>query len=386
MARNQPIKVAFCLDSFAIGGTELNAVRTAEAFDPAKVELSIFHLRDDGPLRARYEKLGVPMAHVPIPNLRSFRTLSQGLHLAKVLRVGRFEVVHSHDIYCNIFAVPFARMLTSSAVIASRRWWFEAPRPELVTLNRLCNRFAHRVLANSTGVAQLLEHSEAVSAAKIAMIPNFLSPSAFDVVAIEARLAQRRSWGIPDGAFVVGIVARLSPVKNHQMLVRAIATLPTNVHLLIIGDGPERPSLESLVAQLGIETRTHLTGEVVSEFNLHQFADVSVLCSISEGFPNTVIEAMAARRAVVATPVGGIGDAIVDGETGFVVPHNDVARLAKAIGMLSLDTRLRTRIGDAAVAAARLRFSQDTVLAMLVSLYESLSVPPRYVPYEAGRA
>src|SRR5436190_18534041 len=122
MASPRRVRVAYCLDSFAIGGTELNAVRTAEALDPNRVELSIFHLQTRGPLRSRYERLGLRMAHVPIPNLYSPRTALQGIRLANALRRENVDVIHSHDIYCNVFVVPWARLLTSSSTIASRRW------------------------------------------------------------------------------------------------------------------------------------------------------------------------------------------------------------------------------------------------------------------------
>src|SRR5205809_4614834 len=112
MASSRRIRVAYCLDSFAIGGTELNAVRTAEALDPDRIELCIFHLQTHGPLRSRYERLGVRMTHVPIPNLYSPRTALQGIRLAGLLRRWNVDLVHSHDIYCNIFMVPWARMLT----------------------------------------------------------------------------------------------------------------------------------------------------------------------------------------------------------------------------------------------------------------------------------
>src|ERR1700682_188698 len=109
MASPRRIRVAYCLDSFAIGGTELNAVRTAEALDPDRIELCIFHLQTHGPLRSRYERLGVPMTHMPIPNLYSPRTAVQGMRLVRLLRRENVDVVHSHDVYCNIFAVPWAR-------------------------------------------------------------------------------------------------------------------------------------------------------------------------------------------------------------------------------------------------------------------------------------
>ena len=89
------IRVAYCLDSFTIGGTELNAVRTAEALDPDRIELCVIHLQTHGPLRSRYERLGVRMEHLPIPNLYSPRTAVQGIHLARLLRRWNVDVVHS---------------------------------------------------------------------------------------------------------------------------------------------------------------------------------------------------------------------------------------------------------------------------------------------------
>jgi glycosyltransferase involved in cell wall biosynthesis len=367
------IRVAYCLDSFAIGGTELNAVRTAEALDPRRVELSVFHLQAHGPLRSRYERLRVPMTHVPIPNLYSYRTAAQGIRLAGLLRRQQVDVVHSHDIYCNIFVVPWARLLSGSAVIASRRWGLQASRRELAKVNRWSSTLAHRVLANSAGVARLLTSGEGVPRDKIVQIPNFLSESAFAETADAVRSSQRRAWGLPDGAFAVGIVARLSPVKNHALVLRAVARLGERIHLVLIGDGPARPDLEELARRLRITSRVHFVGEVVSQRNLHAPLDVSVLCSLSEGFPNSLIEAMAAARPVVATPVGGVTDVVVHGVNGLLVPTDDPGPLADALSSLEADARLRVRLGEAGREAVRAKFRQEVVIERLCELYEALA-------------
>jgi L-malate glycosyltransferase len=372
-ALRRRIRVAYILDSFAIGGTELNAVRTAEALDPGRIELFVLHLQAHGALRSRYERLGVPMTHVPISNLYSPRTAVQGARLAKLLRRWRIDVVHSHDIYCNIFAVPWARMLTKCSVIASRRWWYEAPRPGLVAVNRWSCLLAHRVLANSSGVAGLLAREEGVLEDKIVEIPNFLSPKAFESAEDAARLAQRRAWGIPDAAFAAGIVARLSPVKNHALLFRAMAQCDPRFHLVVVGDGPCREELEGLAQRLEISSRVHFAGEVRGEQNFHQFFDVSVLCSFSEGSPNSVLEAMAAAKPVIATAVGGVTDALTHGHTGIFVPVDDPAPLADALRSLEADSAQRARLGQAAREVARAKFRQDVVIERVSTLYETLA-------------
>lgn len=370
---HRPVRVAFCLDSFAIGGTELNAVRTAEAFDPGRVELFVTHLQTRGPLIDRYRKLGVPMYHVPIPNLHSPRTVAQGLRLARQLRRWDVDVVHSHDIYCNIFAVPFARLAGRRGVIASRRWQYEAPRPQLVKLNRLCSLLAHRVLANSTGVADLLVRQEGVARGRIVEVPNFLSESAFACEDDARRLARRRAWGVPDGAFVVGIVARLTPVKNHRLLLEAAARLDGCFHFVLVGDGPARGELEAMAEALGVADRVHFVGEVISPANQHQYFDASVLCSTSEGFPNSLIEAMAIARPVVATPVGGVTDALVPDINGILVPVDDPVPLAQALARLQADPSLRDRLGQAGLAIARSNYEKSFVVGRLCALYEELA-------------
>jgi glycosyltransferase involved in cell wall biosynthesis len=348
-------------------------VRTAEALDPMRFELFVIHLQADGPLRSRYEKLGVHMVHFFISNLYSPGTVRQGVRFVKLLREWEADVVHMHDIYTNIFFVPWARLFGKCTVIASRRWWYDAPRPGLVPLNRLACRFAHRILANSGEVAQLLAREEGVPEVKIAEIPNFLNESAFELIDEVSRIAQRRAWGIPDDAFAIGIVARLVLVKNHSLLLRAVEQLDSRFHLVLVGDGALRFELEQLARQLNIEPRVHFAGEVMSPLNLHQFFDVSVLCSLNEGFPNSVIEALAAARPVVATPVGGVVDVVTDGVTGFLVPLGDPTGLAGALRTLQSDPLLRSRLGKAGRDAVRMKFHQEIVVEKLSVLYEKLA-------------
>lgn len=367
------VRVAYCLDSFAIGGTELNALRTAEALDRERFELFVLHLQTTGPLRVRYERLGVQMIHLPIPNLYSPRTVLQGVRFANLLRRLDVDIVHTHDIYTNIFAVPWARLLSGCSVLASRRWWYEVPRPELVMLNRWSNVFAHRILANSSGVADLLATEEGVPPGKIAEIPNFLAEGAFALMGEQASITQRRTWGLPDDAFVIGTVARLAPVKNLDLLLKATALLDPRFHVILIGDGASRFELGQLAQHLGIESRVHFVGEVISPLNLHQFFDVSVLCSLSEGFPNSLIEAMAVARPVVATPVGGVTDVVAHGVTGLLVPVDGAVPLARALRMLETDPPLRRRLGEAGREAVRKRFHQTVVMERLSALYELLA-------------
>jgi glycosyltransferase involved in cell wall biosynthesis len=172
----------------------------------------------------------------------------------------------------------------------------------------------------------------------------------------------------------VGVVARLAAVKRLDTLIAALARLPPDVHGVFIGDGPERAQLESQASGCGVSERTHFAGQVVNAgINLHGLFDVSALCSYSEGFPNSLLEAFGAARAVVATPVGGVRDIVADEVTGLLFAVGDSDALAQAIKRLHEDHALRARLGTAGRAIAEQRYRRKAVIERLQSFYRALA-------------
>jgi glycosyltransferase involved in cell wall biosynthesis len=371
------IRVAFAVDTFRTGGTELNAARTAVRLDPERFELMVLCLREEGELRERYAQAGIPVYEFPIRSLVSARTARQGLRLMKFLRHNRIQILHAHDIYTNCFAVPYARLAAVPGVIASRRWWHSVPRPAYRFANRMAYRFAHRVLANSDAVARLVTTEEGVSSSRVLTVPNFLETDAFaqpspeEVALLRSRLGLEGHEHIP----VIGIVARLDRLKDHATLLRAAKLLLDRsrvFRLVIVGDGDLRRPLESLANELGIADLVHFAGHQPHRPNPHTVFDVSVLCSTAEGFPNSVLEAMAAGRPVVATNVGGVPDAVEHERTGLLVPPSDAGVLADALESLLTDERRRLALGAAGRDLARTRYGERTVLRTLEDAYQAL--------------
>ena len=370
-----PIRLAFFVDSMEIGGSELNAIRTLERLDRSRFDLTIYHMGSRGPLLDRYAALGLPRVHVPVRSFKRPGAIAQGLRVMRSLRRRRIQILHAHDIYSNIFAIPWARLARTPVVIASRRWQLAVPSRTHVVANRIVSRWATRVLANSEAVAQTLRQEDGIPASRISVIPNFVGPEAFEPYPEAAKGELFTRLGIPDSALVIGVVARLSPAKDQATLLQAFsepARKDPRLHLLLVGSGPTGVSLAAQVSALGLDGRVHFAGTLPNIPNPHSLLDISVLCSVTEGFPNAVIEAMAAGRPVIATAVGGTPEALDDGQEGLLVPPRDAATLARALQRLIDSFELRHRFGEAGRARAERVYGAAGVIGRLEDWYRSL--------------
>lgn len=171
-------------------------------------------------------------------------------------------------------------------------------------------------------------------------------------------------------------MGRLGQRKGSNDLIRAFATLVAlfpSARLILAGDG-EIAHARALAEELGISQMVDTPGWVGpnDKAALFQQATAYVLPSYNEGLPMSVLEAMAHGLPVVSTPVGGIPDAITDGDDGFLVPPGDVAALSARLRLLLTDPELALRIGDAARDKIRSRFATDAVIAHWIQLYAAL--------------
>lgn len=369
------IRVAFCLDSLDVGGTELNAVRTLEALDRGRFTPLLFHFQADGPLLARFRAAGIPTVHVPVRSLGHPTVLAVVAKLVRTLRNRRIDIFHAQDVYSDILGVPSARFARTPLVLASRRWHAETPRPIHRIAARIGFRLAHRVVVNSASVAAAVTSEDGIPAERVVVVPNFVDDAAFDDLPAEAIAAWRRRLGLPlPPVVVVGVVARLVPVKNHAVLLRAMARAGTTgpgLHLAFAGEGPLRDALESQAAALGIREWVSFLGHQEARSNLNLLFDIAALCSRHEGFPNALVEAMAAARPIVATAVSGNVDAVEDEVNGLLVPDDDSGRLTDALVRLARDPSLREKLGRSGRERAVARYRRQVVIGTLSALYVS---------------
>jgi glycosyltransferase involved in cell wall biosynthesis len=174
-----------------------------------------------------------------------------------------------------------------------------------------------------------------------------------------------------DGPVVLGTLARLDPIKGLDLLLDAAASLP-QARVLVVGEGPLREELEAQAQRLGLADRVELRGWVDDAPACLGEMDLFVLPSRNEGFPLSIVEAMLVGLPVVAADVGSVTEAVRDGETGLVVPPDDLPALRRALEGLVTDAAERARLGDAGRQVASDRFTASVMAASFVELYEEL--------------
>lgn len=187
-----------------------------------------------------------------------------------------------------------------------------------------------------------------------------------------------------DGQLVVGSVGRLNRMKAHDILLRAMAQVD-GVRLAILGEGEERQALLQLASELGVSDRLDLRGWVDNPRAYLSEFDAIALPSRSEGFPLAIVEAMLAARPVVATRVGSISDAVIDGKTGLLVEKEDIDGLAAALRRLRDDPVLRDRLGRCSREVAKARFTVEHMSASYESLWHKVLSAPQVPRWRVPR-
>jgi glycosyltransferase involved in cell wall biosynthesis/peptidoglycan/xylan/chitin deacetylase (PgdA/CDA1 family) len=352
------IPVAIFVDRYIAGGTQRQMIEFLKRIDRRRFRVFPVCFHADGPWTDRVADLGDPIVTFPIHGFRRPDTAGQLLSFARWCRTNGIAVMHTWDIYSNIFGLPGAALGAVPVRIGSRRGLGGASG--LRRLQRAAYRAAHRMVANSEAAARQLI-ADGVPAEKIAVISNGIDPASFPAHQYSAR--PRR----------IAMVACLRDEKRIDVLIAAaprIIERHPDAEFLIVGDGTCRDQLEALARRTGVFDRFNFLGHRDDVPAILAEADLFVLPSASEAFPNVIIEAMAAGLPVVATKVGGIPELVREGVTGRLVAPGDADSLASAL----LDVLDRPERAAEFGRAGRARIEQTYSFDRMVEQFEQLYV------------
>jgi glycosyltransferase involved in cell wall biosynthesis len=383
MAR--PLRVMFLQTDMRIGGAEMLTANVIRRLDRGRFSPELCCLKQRGELG---EALAdeIPVHHRLLRNKFDLRVWPR---LTKLLRARRIDAVITVGAGDKMFWGRLAAWRVGVPVILSAL--HSTGWPDGVgRLNRMLTPITDAFIAVAESHARFLIEHERFPAHKVAVIPNGVETDRFIPLANMtdirrelwmggsdppwSRLSEARDRVSEKLGYVVGIVAALRPEKNHvlflEMAHRVVRQLP-ETRFLIIGDGPCRASLEQAARELGLASRVLFLGSRDDVPRLLAAMDVFVLTSHIEANPVSILEAMSVGRPVVATNVGSIHEAVVNGETGFLVPPGDAEQLAECVTRLLLNPSLSRCMGSAARKAVVERWSLDAMVQGYERLIES---------------
>lgn len=371
--------VLHIIDSFDQGGTERQAAQLVRLLHESKrycVYLACIH--NQGTLRGEIERLGLgEIQDYPLNSFFNRNFIHQLQRLKRFLREHEIDIVHTHGLYTNVFGLIGARLAGVPVRIASRRETGGLRDGVRRWGERRVFNFSNAIIANAEAVRRELI-AEGVRPEKVVTVYNGLD---LERVAAPSGLPRREALallGLPaeSSRRFVTIVANVRhPVKDHPMFLRAARRVRDAVPeaaFVIAGEGELMESLRALAGELGLERDVFFTGRCERVAELLAVSDVCVLSSKAEGFSNAILEYMAASRAVVATDVGGAREAILEGETGYLVPSGDDTAMAERIISLLNDPQRTREMGERGRRVVKEKFSSEAQLERTKKLYDEL--------------
>lgn len=368
-------KVFYLLDSLNVGGTEVQAVELATRLSPERYDVTLGCLRARGPLLERLQGSSVSVREFyPKGGFDSVHGIYQMFRLAAFLRRGRFQIVHTHDLYANVLGIPAAAIARVPVIISSQRDLghldlYKSGRR--VWLRRL-QKLSSAVLTNANAVREAVLAEDHFAPEKVRVIHNGVDLARFQ------QLSRDRSWLVPTGKnerWIVLIGNMHGDVKGHAVLIAAAEAIVRefpDVRFLFCGDGERRAIFEQQAAALGIEKHFLFLGRRDDVPQILGCCDIGVLPSQAEGLPNAVLEYLAAGLPTVASRVGGNVEIIQEGKTGLLVPPQDASTLASAILRLLREPALAAELGRKGREFVAAEFSFQLMIEKTDQMYTEL--------------
>jgi glycosyltransferase involved in cell wall biosynthesis len=388
-------EIMFVITSLDIGGAERHLTTIASALARRGWRVSVYCLSEGGPMEEELRQSG---AEVLLPWLkrgqsmlpfaeRRIRLISSMAQLFGLLIRRRPTIVHFFLPAAYLAGAPLALLAQIPIRVMSRRSLnrYQIKYPLLGKAEKLLHRTMTAILGNSRSVVRELKDIEGVEAGQLGLIYSGLEIGQY--AKTSSRPEMRTKLGLSPQTVAMVCVANLFPYKGHRGLFEALGQMDrryaNNWHLLLVGrDAGSMTELRAQASALKIDQKISFLGNRTDVKEILLASDIGLLCSDEEGFANAILESMAARLPMIVTDVGGNAEAVIDGETGIVVPPGESLRLAEAIQTLLTSAELREQYGEAGWHRISDQFSLEKCIDHYELLYRTLLAggEPRDVP------
>ncbi|TML83491.1 MAG: glycosyltransferase family 4 protein [Actinobacteria bacterium] len=390
----RPVKVLRVIARLNMGGPALHVAYLSEGLRERGYDTTLVAgtlARGEDSMSFVAEELGVRVERVPelsreISPLRDLRAI---LRLAQLIRRERPKILHTHTAKAGAvgriaaLAAGHARppIIVHTFHGHVLRGYFDPVRAYgFRLLERWLATKTTTLIAVSPQVRDDLVHLGVAPREKFTVIRLGIELDERISAPDGARAETRRLLGVPQDAFVVGWIGRMTGVKNTDQVLAALKLLRdrgVDAYLCMVGDGPDRERLERRAHDLGVVKRCLFLGYQEEVARFYAAFDGMILTSVNEGTPVSAIESLAAGRPVVATRVGGVPDVVDDGEDGFLVDPGSTEQLADRLEELARNPELREQMGERGRARVPSRYAVTRLVEDMDRLYKSLLAASR---------
>nr|MBI3613025.1 glycosyltransferase [Nitrospirota bacterium] len=372
----RPIRILFLIDQLGIGGTERQLIELMRRLDPGKFELFLGCLAGaaSGIQDFLPGDVKVKTLLLDIGSTYSLAALAGVSRLIRFIRSESIDVVQCYFPKAKVMGCIAGKLAGAKTVSCMRDLGLNISFANMLPL-MLANFCTDRFLVNSFGVKDYLISKQRVRQALVDVVMNGVDVEKYRPATPAEKAEQKLKLGIEPSAVVIGVVANLRLVKGLENLIRVVPSVcqvREKTHFVIVGEGPLEDGLRRQAAALGVtEKITFAKGCMEARPYLQAF-DIGVLCSLSEGFSNSILEYMAVGLPVVATCVGGNKEQVNDGVTGLLVPPGDSRALAGALVTLLKEDKLRETMAENARRYCLQQFAMDTMIERMGNYYRRL--------------
>jgi sugar transferase (PEP-CTERM/EpsH1 system associated) len=361
------IRIGHVVGWLHFGGKENGIVNLVNSLDSNLFENYIFSFVKNGSFKQRVDPARCRVVELGEKLGGDYRLYFK---LAQAFRSHRIHIAHTHAWGTLLEGFVAARLARVPIVVHGEHGTIKDATKTHIYIQRLLWRLTDQVLSVSEVLRQKLCETVGFPKERIRVVTNGVDLSRFGVT---GHLTDYKSaLGLRPDTLTFGTVGRLVPVKCYPVLLQASRLIleqhPTAC-LIVVGDGPLHDELTAMVRQYNVADRVKFLGWRSDVSEILKALDVFVLASESEGMSNTILEAMASGRPVVATSVGGNVELVVEGETGLLVPPGDPKALAEAVTTLLRDPPRRSQMGQLGRQRASEYFSLETMARNYASFY-----------------
>lgn len=382
----RPIRIAYFITALETGGSERSLVQLLAGLPPDEYEKHVICLSGFGPLEGDARATGAVLHDIGYPRLRSggkiqWKRLPGVLltfpRLVRTLRRIRPDVLHTMIPVCNVLGAMAGRIARIPHLVCTKLSLgiYRDKNPAMAWFEDRTDPVFNLVHCKSVGILQDVARREPIDVGRMRVVYNGLDTSRYGEAAGDRDLI-RDSLGIPRSAPVIGMVANLWAYKGHLDMIDAAAGLVRNwpnLRLFFVGrDEGMGKELKKRAEHHGIGRNLILAGERRDIPACMRAMDVLVSASHEEGFSNVLLEGMATGLPIVATSVGGNPEAVVEEETGFLVPPGSPQELARAVRFLLEHPDVAGQMGSAGRRRVENCFSRKAMVNGLRELYSEL--------------